>query len=1441
MHGCLLRSAIGIVDVFHKHARSHGGQRLSKTELQTLLKQELEVPLEKTDNSEAIKRILQQLDQDGDETVDFSEFVLLVFRVTKAYYACIKPLLHPELKVRERRCEVQGQQATEPNSKQLEEEKLQEKVQNPDPQDVQRQKVRDQIPTAWEESEGVRQENLESQPVRSHQDLSPEPQDLRRHHLKDQTERPTGNRRYHESHQSLRYQDAGSPQVRGKVPMLKDAGRHGVQEQSLDSQDVRRHQEKDGVTTLTTNESHQVRDLRQESQDVPQHEARSLNPEPLHGEEHQTAGLIPIPRHDRRPQVRDSSVEHQDGDEHQVRDMRPKSQDLRKHQARDLNQVGNQIPTPRNEGNLPVGDQRQDSQDMQEYLLRNQMSRASDDEQQARDPSPEIQDSERRPDRDQTPPQGEYQSLQIRDQRLEGQDYPRQPGKEQILEPRVDEHHQVRIQIPTAKDIGRSQVREDKTLVSLDVGSQQGRKLVSAPSNYGKHQGPDHRPQPQDQAKLQGGAQTIQPGVDESNQGGNQTPTSVNEVIYQKRDQLTTSKDDGRYHRRHQSLEFKYNTRQQNGEQTPTPKTGAYHQVKSQNPELSNSEMQTGEQRLLPRKNEVQQVSYQTTSPRSDDGRYPMRELSLQPNGDEARQIIKQRPEVKEDEKRHECAQSSAPTDEEKHPVRKLNSEVASSERQPIREQRSSPREDEILGVSDKTPIPQDNRRDKVMTHTLVTKNGGKHRERDLSPEPRHCGGYPARDQTPEPRNDGRDRVRDLSPEHRDAGRHQFREHRPASKHQERVQDSDLTLTPKDDGKYQVRDLNPQPMNDKRYQDRDQRASSSEDERHRVRDKTPASRDEGRYQARDLRPKSRNDQRHHAREQRSDPVESERHQVTEELLASKGNGESRVREQRPAPRLYERFQPRDHRSTQREGKRSQRGGVNSGPKNDERRRVGDQDQELSSSDSEHYILDKRRAPTEIQRRHGREISPAQDDGRHQQGDLSPEPQDDGGRQVRQPSPASRQFPAMEEDGRSQMGHLVLDGEHQVREQRPEPRNKERQLDGELGQTPTENESHRVRDENPASRDGGSSQVRGPSPAPRNGGRHPVREQEPAPRHHEGLQQRGQRRDTQLGDSEHLIIPAPRDNERIHEGYLSTRFSNDGGNPVRIVRSELESDRRTRVREQRAVQGQCEGLRCRDQVSAGREEERSQQGGLSPQPSGDERVYSTDYRPALRHCEGLPPGDQVPTQEEGERSPVTDSSPRRRIDRRNQEGGLSPQSRRKGNQSFGRHQGRDVKPERQEVREGDGHPRGHNESNSGGGASLQGREARERPAGEQQEQLPRQEGAVPRERDPQEPASTRKIGPITCELYFFPNQKGRWLCDLLEPASTRDGLHEAGLGTFKNHKSRGSHGYYPTGAPGEEYLHQDEEERWKDDADDQQDSFCHVGKCGRHTSSSEDEF
>lgn len=213
----------------------------------------------------------------------------------------------------------------------------------------------------------------------------------------------------------------------------------------------------------------------------------------------------------------------------------------------------------------------------------------------------------------------------------------------------------------------------------------------------------------------------------------------------------------------------------------------------------------------------------------------------------------------------------------------------------------------------------------------------------------------------------------------------------------------------------------------------------------------------------------------------------------------------------------------------------------------------------------------------------------------------------------------------------------------------------------------------------------------------------------------------------------------------------------------------------------------------------------------------------------------------------------------RNDGRRQERGLNLES-----NNDGGHEIRDMRPEprrggRYPSRKDESHLRGNNESNYGRGISLRETDyATKEKLGKEQDQkhFPMKEKSELKDLEPQGSASARKIGPITCEVYFFSKQKGDWLCyclhDPSETGNTRNRLTYPDLGMFKDHGSRGSYVYSPVWGPEEECFYQDEEERWEDCVDNQQEKHYHIWKYGSHknekspglpgeSSSSADEF
>lgn len=94
--------------------------------------------------------------------------------------------------------------------------------------------------------------------------------------------------------------------------------------------------------------------------------------------------------------------------------------------------------------------------------------------------------------------------------------------------------------------------------------------------------------------------------------------------------------------------------------------------------------------------------------------------------------------------------------------------------------------------------------------------------------------------------------------------------------------------------------------------------------------------------------------------------------------------------------------------------------------------------------------------------------------------------------------------------------------------------------------------------------------------------------------------------------------------------------------------------------------------------------------------------------------------------------------------------------------------------------------------SGGRAGADGQDRRH---------FPRQEKSELGTLDPQKSASTRKIGPITCEELFYHRQTGNWLCyclrDPSETGNTENRLASTGLETFRGCRGGGRCGLVPS--------------------------------------------
>ncbi|XP_010114592.1 PREDICTED: trichohyalin-like, partial [Chlamydotis macqueenii] len=82
-----LDSISTIISVFHQHAKEDGVySHLSRRTMKEFIQREFADAIAKPHDPQTIDKILQFLEWDGDGEIDFSEFLLLVFRVAKACY-----------------------------------------------------------------------------------------------------------------------------------------------------------------------------------------------------------------------------------------------------------------------------------------------------------------------------------------------------------------------------------------------------------------------------------------------------------------------------------------------------------------------------------------------------------------------------------------------------------------------------------------------------------------------------------------------------------------------------------------------------------------------------------------------------------------------------------------------------------------------------------------------------------------------------------------------------------------------------------------------------------------------------------------------------------------------------------------------------------------------------------------------------------------------------------------------------------------------------------------------------------------------------------------------------------------------------------------------------------------------------------------------------------
>lgn len=81
----LEKAVVTLIDIFHQYSGKEGDKhKLKKSELKELINTELSHFLEEIKEQEAVDKVMDILDSDGDGECDFQEFVAFVAMVTAA-------------------------------------------------------------------------------------------------------------------------------------------------------------------------------------------------------------------------------------------------------------------------------------------------------------------------------------------------------------------------------------------------------------------------------------------------------------------------------------------------------------------------------------------------------------------------------------------------------------------------------------------------------------------------------------------------------------------------------------------------------------------------------------------------------------------------------------------------------------------------------------------------------------------------------------------------------------------------------------------------------------------------------------------------------------------------------------------------------------------------------------------------------------------------------------------------------------------------------------------------------------------------------------------------------------------------------------------------------------------------------------------------------------
>uniref|UniRef100_A0A8D2GYU3 Protein S100 n=1 Tax=Urocitellus parryii TaxID=9999 RepID=A0A8D2GYU3_UROPR len=80
-----MENIIAIIDLFQKYSETDKEtETLTKKELKELLETEFQQILKNPNDPDTVDIIMQSLDQDHNNKVDFTEYLLMIFKLTKA-------------------------------------------------------------------------------------------------------------------------------------------------------------------------------------------------------------------------------------------------------------------------------------------------------------------------------------------------------------------------------------------------------------------------------------------------------------------------------------------------------------------------------------------------------------------------------------------------------------------------------------------------------------------------------------------------------------------------------------------------------------------------------------------------------------------------------------------------------------------------------------------------------------------------------------------------------------------------------------------------------------------------------------------------------------------------------------------------------------------------------------------------------------------------------------------------------------------------------------------------------------------------------------------------------------------------------------------------------------------------------------------------------------